>query len=226
MSVIEEKSWTRPLNIAAYRNVDLIFNEFLLFHNINYVFDIHAMIVYCKNTSYVQGISSPPPWTQTPSGALLVCPDILHVIYMFPFTYCVTKSQNRECLKNGCYFRGALFSAITRKFRKLAVTSRGGFLSFSLGHLYSKDTSIQGTRDLVPKKRPHNLWICYLYWRDTSIQGKGARFLGPETRVWFQSKDTLALKTWLTTKRVDIFKCTLITIMGAFKNWTISLKLM
>ena len=33
-----------------------------------------------------------------------------------------------------------------------------------LGHLFSRDTSIQGTQNLVPKKRPHNLWIYYLYW--------------------------------------------------------------
>ena len=26
-----------------------------------------------------------------------------------------------------------------------------------LGHVYSRDTSIQGTQDLVPEKRPHNL---------------------------------------------------------------------
>ena len=41
-----------------------------------------------------------------------------------------------------------------------------------LGHLYSGDTSIQETQNLVLEKCPHNLCICYQYWRDISIQGK------------------------------------------------------
>ena len=52
------------------------------------------------------------------------------------------------------------------------------------GHLYSRDTCIQGTQNLVPKKRPHNLWIYYLYWGDTSIKGKWTLFLGFETWVY------------------------------------------
>ena len=39
----------------------------------------------------------------------------------------------------------------------------------SLGHLYLRDTSIQGKQNLVPKKCSHSLCICYLCWRDTSI---------------------------------------------------------
>ena len=51
------------------------------------------------------------------------------------------------------------------------------------------DTSIQGTppftgtQNLVPEKCSQNLCICYLYWRDTFIQGKETLFLGPETRI-------------------------------------------
>ena len=45
------------------------------------------------------------------------------------------------------------------------------------------DTSIQGTQTLVPEKHPYNLCICYLYKRDTSIQGTGTHFLGPEAQV-------------------------------------------
>ena len=45
------------------------------------------------------------------------------------------------------------------------------------------DTSFQWTQNLVPENCSHDLCICYLYWRDTSIQGKGALFEGPETRV-------------------------------------------
>ena len=65
------------------------------------------------------------------------------------------------------------------------------------------DTSTQGTQNLVPEKYPHNLCTCYLFWTNTSIQGKGTLFLGPETWINLHSGDTLAIKTWLTTKRVD-----------------------
>ena len=85
------------------------------------------------------------------------------------------------------------------------------------GHLHS------GTPNLVPEKHPHNLCIYYLYWWDTSIQEKGTLLLGPKLRFNLHSGDILALKKWLTTKRVDICKCTLITIMQAFTNWTISI---
>ena len=40
------------------------------------------------------------------------------------------------------------------------------------------DTFIQGTQNLLPEKCSHNLCICYLYWRDTSIQGKGSQKRG------------------------------------------------
>ena len=43
------------------------------------------------------------------------------------------------------------------------------------------DTSILGTENLVPEKCLHNLCICYLYGRDTSIPGKRTLFVGRET---------------------------------------------
>ena len=46
-----------------------------------------------------------------------------------------------------------------------------------LEHLYSRDTSIQGTQKLVPKKCPHNLCICYLYL------GERDTFVGPKAQV-------------------------------------------
>ena len=82
--------------------------------------------------------------------------------------------------------------------------------------------TIQGTQNLVRERRPHNLSICYLYWRDTSISGKETGFLGLKPGFNLHSGDILALKTWLTTKKVDIFKCTLMTMMAAFTNLTIS----
>ena len=40
------------------------------------------------------------------------------------------------------------------------------------------------------------------------------------------SGDTFALKKWLTTKIIDSFKCTLLTMATAFITFTISLKKM
>ena len=80
--------------------------------------------------------------------------------------------------------------------------------TFPLGHLYSRDTSIQGTQGLVLEKHPYyNCFICYLYWEDTSIQGKRDTFWAPKPGFKVHSGDTLALKKWLTTKRVDFFQC-------------------
>ena len=47
-----------------------------------------------------------------------------------------------------------------------------------LGHL-----CIQGTQNLAEDRYSHNLFIYYLCWRNTSIQGKGTLFLGPESQV-------------------------------------------
>ena len=85
-----------------------------------------------------------------------------------------------------------------------------------LGHLYPRDTSIQGTQNLVAKKCLHNLCVSYLYWRDTF---RGSRNPG----LTSIQGTTLALKKWLATKIIDKFKCTLAT---AFKTWAISPKSM
>ena len=113
-----------------------------------------------------------------------------------------------------------------------------------LGHPYLRDTSIQGAQNLALSGK---MCIFYLYLLPTLM------------RVWprlnLHSRDTLALKTWLTTEiqqqqqqiqqqiyltklgtqqklisrwkseMVDKFKCALITRMTAFTKWTISLKL-
>ena len=50
------------------------------------------------------------------------------------------------------------------------------------------------------------------------FRGKG-HFLNP--RFFLHSGDTLVLRTWLTTKRVDKLKCSLITMIAAFTAWTI-----
>ena len=64
-------------------------------------------------------------------------------------------------------------------------------------------TSIQGTQNLVTEKCSHNVCICYLYWRETSIQGNWTLFWVLKPKFNFHSEDTLVLKTSLTTKRVD-----------------------
>ena len=47
---------------------------------------------------------------------------------------------------------------------------------------FSRDTSFQATQNLVAEKFLRNLWIFYLYWRDTSIQ-RGTLFLSPKTGI-------------------------------------------
>ena len=100
-----------------------------------------------------------------------------------------------------------------------------------LGHLYSRDTTIQGTQDFVPEKSSYNLPICYLFWMDTSIQGKGTFFLGPETSGFnLHSWITLAIKraSKVTDRknRLYKFKGSLVTMVTAFKTWINSLKSM
>ena len=56
-----------------------------------------------------------------------------------------------------------------------------------LGHLYSRDTSIQGAQNLVLPLKGHH------------YSGKGTLFWVPKPRFNFHSGDTLALETWLTT---------------------------
>ena len=65
-----------------------------------------------------------------------------------------------------------------------SVAKRWGKQHSPLEHLYSKDTSIQGTQNWVPKKCSHNLCILYLYCSDTSIQGKGTLFLGHKSWLY------------------------------------------
>ena len=43
-------------------------------------------LLLLKKTSYKQGSSSPPPWTQVPSGALLYCSVILELIVILAST--------------------------------------------------------------------------------------------------------------------------------------------
>ena len=79
-----------------------------------------------------------------------------------------------------------------------SIAKRWGKQHSPLEHgLYSKDTSIQGTQNLVPKKCSHNLCIFYLCCRDTSIQGKGTLFLCHKTWVYLPFRGHLR-NQWVT----------------------------
>ena len=82
-----------------------------------------------------------------------------------------------------------------------------------LGHLCSRDTSIQGTLNLVPEKSSHNICNCHLYWRDNSIQRKGALFLGLKLKFNLHSIRGHAKYDW---PRRGLITCKLITRMSAF----------
>ena len=72
-------------------------------------------------------------------------------------------------------------------------------------------------------KDVHMIFISVTYIEGRPLfKGKGQVFLVLKPGFNLQSGDTLALKRWPTTKKVDIFKSTLMTMMAAFTNWTIS----
>ena len=79
--------------------------------------------------------------------------------------------------------------------------------------------SIQGTlpsrgREIWPRANIHIIFLSVSSVEETPLfRGKG-HFLNP--RVFLHSWDTLVLRTWLTTKRVDKLKCSLITMIPAF----------
>ena len=68
------------------------------------------------------------------------------------------------------------------------------------GHLYSRDTSIQGTQNFVPEKLSHSLCLKGQYL----FSGEKGHFFWV-LKPWFtctcnfQSGDTLAIKLWLNT---------------------------
>ena len=86
------------------------------------------------------------------------------------------------------------------------------------------DTSIQRTQHLFREKCSHNLWSCYLYWRDTSFWGKGYFFWVSKPGFNLRSGNSLVLKKRLTTKRFDKFHCSLVKMASEFIEWAISLK--
>ena len=83
---------------------------------------------------------------------------------------------------------------------------------------------MQGTlpsrgREIWPRANIHIIFLSVSSVEETPLfRGKG-HFLNP--RVFLHSWDTLVLRTWLTTKRVDKLKCSLITMIAAFTTWTI-----
>ena len=59
-------------------------------------------------------------------------------------------------------------------------------------------TPLKQIKNLVSEKRSHKLCICYLCWRDISIQGKWTVFPVPKPGFNVNSGDTLAPKICLT----------------------------
>ena len=84
---------------------------------------------------------------------------------------------------------------------------------------------VTGVPLLIRTIQPDQFTVELLLWytsiqETTPIRVKGHFFWVPKTGFLSPFSDTLVFKKW---KRVDIFKCTLITILEAFTNWTISL---
>ena len=94
---------------------------------------------------------------------------------------------------------------------------------------FSRDTSFQATQNLVAENFLRNLWIFYFYQcstEGTPLFREGHFSLDPKPGFDLQSGDTLAVKKWLITKIVDKFKCLLVTMVTAFKTWTIPFLMM
>ena len=94
---------------------------------------------------------------------------------------------------------------------------------------FSRDTSFQATQNLVAEKFLRNLWIFYFYQCSTEgrpLFREGHFSLDPKPGFDLQPGDTLAVKKWLITKIVDKFKCLLVTMVTAFKTWTIPFLMM
>ena len=94
---------------------------------------------------------------------------------------------------------------------------------------FSRDTSFQATQNLVAETFLRNLWIFYFYQRSTEgtpLFREGHFSLVPKPGFDLQSGDTLAVKKWLITNIVDKVKCLLVTMVTAFKTWTIPFLMM
>ena len=102
----------------------------------------------------------------------------------------------------------------TEQSRKSVIIKHRVFASFSFLHVLDLcDTSIQVTLNLVPEKSSHNIFNCHLYWRDNSIQGKRALFLGLKLKFNLHSIRGNAKRDW---PQRGLITCKLITRMSAF----------
>ena len=78
------------------------------------------------------------------------------------------------------------------------------------------DTFIQRTQHWFREKCSDNLCTWYLYWRGTSLGGKGHFFWVSKPGFNLPSGNTLVLKKRLTTKRVDKFHSSLVKMASEF----------
>ena len=72
--------------------------------------------------------------------------------------------------------------------------------TFPLGHLYSGDIN------LVPEKRPHNLYVTSLLKKTPLFRGKEHSFWVPKPTFNLHFRELLALKKWLAPWNVDNFQ--------------------
>ena len=103
------------------------------------------------------------------------------------------------CGRNNCRKSFTSVTHFTRHpWPKVKIPLTCDLTLFPISHrqrAYSKDTSIpEEDTNFGPRKSSHNFCICYLYWRDPSIQGKwtlgllhsGGLFLSTQRSPWRQ----------------------------------------
>ena len=120
------------------------------------------------------------------------------------FTDCHNKA--RSSVPYGFYEQTAYWSQVTSSFflHILLYIIYSG--TFPLGHPCSRDTSIQRKQQFgLGKTSTYSLPSVTSIEGRPLLRGKGLIFLVPKPEFNHYSWDSLALITWLTTKKVDIF---------------------
>ena len=94
---------------------------------------------------------------------------------------------------------------------------------------FSQETPLFGGHNILSRKNVHIIFVFATSNEGTPLftRGKEHFFWIPKPGFNLHLGETLAIKKWLTTKIIDkLFSCTLVTMVTAFKTWTISLKSM
>ena len=92
--------------------------------------------------------------------------------------------------------------------------------------VYSRESPPSRGCKIYTRANIHIIFLSVTSVEGTPLfRGKGHFFLVLNPRFYLHSGDTLVLRMWLTTKRVDKSKCTMITMIAAFTTWTIIISL-